>query len=303
MSSKKKPLSLYQSQNFPWAEAASSVLSGPLPPALYLVATPIGNVTDITMRALAILQAANVIACEDSRIAGKLLSLYGISARFLSYHDHNADQMIPKIIETVKSGQSVALISDAGTPMISDPGYRLVRAFYEQGLDVTSLPGACAAITALTLSGLPTDTFYFGGFLPHKESARHKTLEQVKQYDATLIFYESPNRLTKALQDIRVIFGSRPVAIARELTKLYETILTGTAEDILHILGEDPIKGECVIMIGGADETEFSMDDVDDMLRILLAENSVKDAARIAADTTRLSKKELYERALLIKKT
>ena len=203
-----------------------------MPGTLYLVATPIGNLEDITLRALRILREAGLVACEDTRQTRKLLDHYGIHKPTVSYHEHNEAVRAPELIETLASGVSVALVSDAGTPLVSDPGYRLVTHAIAKGIRVESLPGPSAALAALAASGLPTDEFHFGGFLPPRSAQRRKTLQRLKDEPATLVFYEAPHRLLDTLADIEEVLGPRPVVVARELTKLHEEFLRGTAAEL-----------------------------------------------------------------------
>lgn len=220
---------------------------------LYIVATPIGNLEDITLRALRLLRECDAIACEDTRQTRKLLDHFGISKPLVSYHEHNERERASELADRMAEGQSIALVTDAGTPLVSDPGYRLVQAAIERGLSVVPVPGPSAAISALSASGLATDSFRFCGFLPAKTVQRKKMLEQLKGDTGTLIFYETPHRILGALEDIAAVYGSRPVAIARELTKVHEEFLRGTAMEIRAQLAARPVvKGEITLMIGKA---------------------------------------------------
>ena len=222
---------------------------------LYIVATPIGNLEDIPLRALRVLREVDTIACEDTRQTAKLLGHFGITKPLVSYHEHNEAARSTELAAKLASGGNIALVSDAGTPLISDPGYRLIQAALAAGAPVVPLPGACAAITALSASGLATDSFRYCGFLPAKTSQRKKLLEEWKAANCTLIFYETPHRILEALDDVHAVMGERPVVVARELTKLHEEFLRGTAKDIRDELAARPsVKGEFTLLIGKASE-------------------------------------------------
>ncbi len=280
-------------------EASGNDASCKPPAGLYLVATPMGNLGDISLRALGILVQADIIACEDTRTSGVLLNAFGIRKPTLSYHDHNADRRRPDILKRLGDGQVVALISDAGMPAIADPGFKLVRACREAGFAVTVIPGANAAVTALAASGLPTDTFYFGGFLPAKSAARKKALLPYKACPATLVFYESPHRLAESLADLAGVLGkTRPAAVARELTKLHEDVRRGTLADLAqHYLSRE-VKGEIVILVGKDDGDGKEEIDIGPLLAERLKTLSVRDAVAEVADITGIPKKEIYARAL-----
>ena len=220
---------------------------------LYIVATPIGNLEDITLRALRVLREADLIACEDTRQTRKLLDHFGISKPLVSYHEHNELARAAELVERLEAGANIALVSDAGTPLISDPGYRLVAAAIAAGIPVVPIPGPSAALSALAGSGLATDAFRFCGFLPPKASQRRKTLEALQEERCTLIFYEAPHRILEALEDVEAVMGSRPVVVARELTKLHEEFLRGTAAEVRAQLAARPsVKGEITLLIGAA---------------------------------------------------
>jgi 16S rRNA (cytidine1402-2'-O)-methyltransferase len=278
-----------------------------LDPGLYIIATPIGNLGDITLRALEVLGKVDVIACEDTRESGKLASAYDISADKIPYHDHNAAQMRPKILEMIQKGRRVALVSDAGMPLVSDPGYKLVEDCIEHGLYVTCVPGASASLTALVLSGLPSDRFMFAGFLPPKTSARRTALGEVRDVPATLIFYETAPRLAESLRDMAEILGDRPAAVARELTKKFEETRRGSLLELAaHYAENGPPKGEIVIVIGapsGGGAEEWTDAAVEALLRQAMTGDGmrVKDAAAFVASRTGLRKSDLYQRALLLK--
>ncbi len=243
-----------------------------------------------------------MIACEDTRTSGKLMAHYDIKTPLISYHEHNGEQMRPKLLARLAAGQSVALISDAGTPLISDPGYKLVRAAQEAGHGVVPLPGACAATVALSASGLPTDHFTFVGFLPPKQNARWALLQSVKGFSGTLVVYESPKRIVKTLQEIQEILGACEVVLARELTKHFEEIIRAPiAELIQQLEARASIKGEIVLLIGAASAEVFDDAALDEMLMAALKGQGTKQAAAEVAAQTGLSKSDLYARALELK--
>jgi 16S rRNA (cytidine1402-2'-O)-methyltransferase len=278
-----------------------------LPPGLYLVATPIGNLGDISLRALETLRKADIIACEDTREAGKLASAYDIRGERMPYHDHNADAMRPRVIGLLKAGRSVALISDAGMPLISDPGYKLVRDCLAEDLYVTCIPGASASLVALVLSGLPSDRFMFAGFLPPKSAARRTALAALKSVPSTLIFYETAPRLAESLKDMAEILGDRSAAVARELTKKFEeTRRAALPELAAHYEAGGPPKGEIVVVVGPpAQDAAENWNDaaLDAALRAAMDEEgmSVKDAAAFVASKSGVKKSLVYQRALLLR--
>ncbi|MFN3461372.1 MAG: 16S rRNA (cytidine(1402)-2'-O)-methyltransferase [Oceanibaculum sp.] len=270
-----------------------------LTPALYIVATPIGNLGDLTMRARDILAAADLVACEDTRVTGKLLSAFGLKRPLLAYNDHNAEKVRPTLLEAVRQGKAVALVSDAGTPLISDPGYKLVRDAAEAGLAVTAAPGPSALLAALVLAGLPTDRFLFAGFLPPKSGARRTALGELASVPATLVFYESGPRLAASLADMAAVLGDRPAAVARELTKLFEEVRRDPLSALAaHYAEAGPPKGEIVIVVGAPAAQAASADTLDAALRRALASNSTRDAAALVAGETGLPRKQVYARAL-----
>lgn len=278
-------------------------------PNLYIVSTPIGNLSDITLRAIEILKSAHAIAAEDTRHSQRLLSHYDIHTPVFSLHEHNEDERIAKIIALLADGKSVALISDAGTPLISDPGFRLVRSVKQAGYKVIPVPGACAAIAGLVASGLPTDRFIFEGFLPAKTAALEAQLTALQNETRTLIFYESVHRVTKTLESMRKIFGDERIAtIARELTKSYETIKNDTLKNLVEAVidNTEQKKGEFVIIVHGAparsQEGDASSIALPELLRHLLSELSVKQAVSLACKITKISHKTVYAAALEIKK-
>ena len=272
----------------------------PLDNGLYIVATPIGNLGDITLRAIAVLKRSDVIACEDTRVTGKLLKALGLSARLQRYDDHASDAARARLIEAART-QAVALVSDAGTPLISDPGYRLVREARAAGIPVTTIPGACAAIAGLTLAGLPNDRFLFAGFLPVKDKAREDCLAGLAAVEATLIFYETAPRLVRSLQAIAGLWPTREIAVARELTKLYEECRRGFAADLAEHYSAHPPKGEIVLMIGPPVDQPAPAADSDALLREALASMSPAKAAGQVAKATGLDRAALYARAVAIK--
>jgi len=221
---------------------------------LYLVPTPIGNMGDITRRALETLKEVDLVACEDTRHSGILLKQLGLKKRLISYHDFNEANRAEQILRKIRQGLSIAVITDAGSPGISDPAYRIVQAAIANNIDIIPLPGATAIIPALTASGLPTDRFFFEGFLPHKSTARRKRLEKLKELEHTLVFFESPHRIQKSLSDMLEILGNRKACLAREISKRYEQFLRGRTSDILNTISEKPIKGEIVLVIAGKEK-------------------------------------------------
>ncbi|MFQ6371942.1 16S rRNA (cytidine(1402)-2'-O)-methyltransferase [Shewanella sp. YIC-542] len=271
--------------------------------ALYIVPTPIGNLGDLTPRAIEVLSTVSLIACEDTRHSGKLLSHFNITTRTMALHDHNERARAQWFIDKLQAGESVALISDAGTPLISDPGYHLVSQVRAAGFQVVPLPGACAAITALSASGLPSDRFSFEGFLPAKDKARTDKLESLKEDSRTLIFYESPHRILYSLAALEQVFGAeRPMVMARELTKTFETFLSGTIGEIRQQVEADPNqqKGEIVLMCHGhvcADDDAIPAKALDTLQR-LCGELPLKKAAAITADIYGLKKNALYKQGL-----
>lgn len=276
----------------------------PLAPALYLVATPIGNLSDITLRALETLAAADIVACEDTRVSRILLERYGIRRRTTAYHEHNALEAGPRLLAALEAGNSVALISDAGTPLVSDPGFRLVGEAMERGIRVVPVPGPSAALAALTASGLPSDTFLFAGFLPTKAGQLRSRLEELSRVPATLIFFESPRRLAETLAAMSDALGrDRAAAIARELTKTFEEMRTGTLGELAaHYAEAGAPKGEVVICVGPPLPASHSADHMDRLLLSLTRELPASKAAAEAARMTGQPKQALYQRLLELRK-
>ncbi len=275
-----------------------------LPDGLHLVATPIGNLRDVTLRALEVLAAADVIACEDSRVTRKLLDHYGIRTPLTPYHEHNAAEARPRLLERLKAGEAIALVSDAGTPLVSDPGYKLVRDSREAGLCVTAIPGPSALLAALTAAGLPTDRFFFEGFLPPKEGARRARIAELARIPASLILFETGPRLGATLVDLAEAFGGREAAVCRELTKLHEEIRRGDLASLArHYAGDAETRGEIVLVVAPPSAQEETMAaDLDALLRQALARTSVKEAVAEVASATGLPRRAVYQRALALAK-
>jgi len=274
---------------------------------LYVVATPIGNLEDMTPRAIRILSEVDLIAAEDTRHSGKLLKHFGIEAKTEALHEHNERSQVPRLIDILQAGKSIAFITDAGTPLVSDPGFHLVRSARQAGLTVIPVPGACAAIAALSAAGLPSDRFVFEGFPPAKSAARRAVFEKLREEARTLIFYESPHRILESLKEMTEIFGpEREAVLARELTKQFETVRSGTLTELSEWVNRDPHQqlGEFVILIHGVPraEREAVDEEAERVLRILLEELPVSQAAALAARITGLKKNRLYEHALNLKR-
>ena len=283
-------------------EALRAALAKPVAPGLHLVATPIGNLGDITLRAIATLAAADVIYCEDTRHSRTLANHFGLDAPMKPYHEHNGEAARPHILAALAAGQRVALISDAGTPLISDPGYKLVRAAIEAGHTVTCLPGASAMLAALTVSGLPTDCFLFAGFLPPKQAARRARLQQLATVDATMVLYEAPSRVSACVADIAAVLGDREVAVARELTKLHEAVLRGPASRIAEQLVQDAPPGEFVIVVAPPVGGVVTDAMIRDHLGVAMAEQSTRDAAQSVAEALGVARGRVYDLALALKR-
>ncbi len=284
------------------SQAKKTEQSGSLTAGLYIVATPIGNARDISLRALEVLKGCDVIACEDTRMTSKLLTIHGISRPLVPYNDHNAPEMRPKLLARLARGEVVALVSDAGTPLVSDPGYKLVRDVIAEGMPVVAIPGASAVLAGLALSGLPSDRFLFAGFLPHRTGERAAILEELKGVRATLIFFESAQRLSESLATMLQVLGDRPAVMAREITKLHEETRRGLLSQLAaHYEGAAAPRGEVTLLIGPPREAEADMGKIDAALKAALPFMPVKAAAEMIAGLTDGSKKAIYARALDLK--
>ena len=270
---------------------------------LYVVATTIGNLNDISARALDTLNAAEIIACEDTRVTKKLFSLLGVSIHknFICYQNYNEEDKAAGIVDIIKGGQAVALVSDAGSPLISDPGYKLVSLCRKEGVKVYSIPGAAAVICALQLAGLPTNRFMFAGFIPNKDKARADLFNELKSINTTLVLYETAPRLLKTLQAAGEVFGTREMAVVREITKLYEDVRNGTAQELAQYYTENPAKGEIVLVIAPPCQSESAEIDVKNELLSRMQKMSLKSAVEEVTVLSGLSKKEVYNQALALK--
>jgi len=273
-----------------------------LAPGLYLVATPIGTARDITLRTLDILASADVIAAEDTRSLRKLLDIHGIALAdrpLVAYHDHNGERVRPRLLRAIEEGKSVVYASEAGTPMVADPGFDLARAAVEEGFALTSAPGPSAVITALTVAGLPTDHFFFAGFLPNASGKRKSALEALSDVPGTLVFYESPKRVAAMLRDAAMVLGGeRQAAVCRELTKKFEEVLRGTLDELATVCSERALKGEIVVLVDRGRLLKIRECDLEDRLKAVLEEHSVRDAADMVAAELGLKRRQVYQRAL-----
>ena len=270
-------------------------------PGLHLVATPIGNLKDVSFRALSTLAAADAVVAEDTRVTKTLLAHYGISTPLIAYHEHNARVIRPHLLARLEAGAKLALVSDAGTPLVSDPGFRLVQEALEKGVHVTSVPGPSAVLAALVVAGLPTDRFFFEGFLPHKSGPRRARLAELAPIPGTLVFFESPRRLAETLADCAAILGKRNAAIARELTKMFESVRRGALDELAATLAEEePPRGEIVLLVAppGADAAQTAAADLDAKIEEALTAHSVKDAASVVSAATGQPRRQVYARAL-----
>ncbi len=296
------PTSSPKSEEHSYLLAGRSIEAPRLPAGLYLVATPIGNLRDITLRALEVLAGADVVACEDSRVTRKLLDHYGIRTPLTPYHEHNATDARPRLLERLRNGAAIALVSDAGTPLISDPGYKLVREAREADLPVTAIPGPSALLAALTAAGLPTDRFFFEGFLPPKDGARRNRIAELVRIPASLILYETGPRLGASLADLAESLGTREAAVCRELTKLHEEVRRGDLASLArHYAGEAETRGEIVLIIAPpAAREETNASDLDALLQQALARTSVKEAVAEVASATGVARRTVYQRALAL---
>ena len=275
-------------------EALEDLAADPLTYGIYLVATPIGNLADITLRALAVLSRADVVYCEDTRHSAKLLQHYSIAAKTLPLHEHNEDREIERVLSEAEAGKRIAIISDAGTPLLSDPGFRLVRTAASRNIPVISIPGPSAVLTALTTSGLPTDAFFFSGFLPPKQAARRTRLAEIAQIPGSLIIFEAPHRVEDALADMADVLGNRAAVVARELTKLHETMTRGTLRALADQFAGSTLKGEIVIVVGPPEPQTVSDDAISVRLDEVLGEMSLKDAAKTIAGELGVPKSRVY---------
>ncbi len=280
---------------------------GGAPACLVLVSTPIGNLGDMTNRAITVLRLADIVLCEDSRVTARLLSALGLRARLEPFHDHNEDQRIPRLLEAAQAGQKLALVSDAGTPLMSDPGFRLVRAMVAAGLAVTAIPGPNAAVTALALSGLPPHPYLFLGFPPPRGAARRTAFAALRAAEAaglsaSMVWYESPHRIAEMLGDLLTVFGDRPAALARELTKHFEEVRRGPLSALIEGVAADPPRGEITLVLGPADaaQAERPAEDLDARLRVELERSRLREAVAIVAAETGLPRRQVYARALTL---
>jgi 16S rRNA (cytidine1402-2'-O)-methyltransferase len=274
-----------------------------MPPTLYIVATPVGNLEDMTYRAVRILGEVDLIAAEDTRHSLKLLNHFAISKPLTSYFDHNQQFKGERILNALRQGKSVALISDAGTPCVSDPGYHLVRDALAEGFRVVPIPGPCAAITALSASGLPSDSFTFAGFPPSRQGKRRSFLARLASLPGTLLIYEAPHRLEECLRDMLAVLGERQIVVARELTKIYEEFIRGSVSQVLETVSRGKVRGEVVILIAPGEAVQEEAEPLEELLVRLLEQEglSVKDAARRAAEVTGVPRNQAYAEALRLK--
>jgi 16S rRNA (cytidine1402-2'-O)-methyltransferase len=304
MRAKPAPTNTTPDQSAPAARTfavAGHLLTAPkATPGLHLVATPIGNLGDITLRALETLAGVDIIACEDTRVTRRLTERFGISGLLKPYHEHNAALARPKILERLTQGASIALVSDAGTPLISDPGFKLVREVYAAGHPVIALPGPSSVLAALAVAALPTDRFFFEGFLPSRQMARRGRLGELARIDATLVMFESGNRIQDTLQDLAEIMGNRDAAICRELTKLHEEVRRAPVSELARMANTLETRGEFVVVVGppAANAQIMAEADLDDLLRSSLQRDSVKDAVAHAVEISGRPRREIYARAL-----
>ncbi len=283
-------------------EFLAIVKRGILKNGIYIVATPIGNLGDISARAKEILQAAEIVACEDTRVTKKLFTLLGLSTRkeFIRLEDHNEAAQTENLVDMAQEGKIIAQVSDAGSPLISDPGYKLIRRCREEGVPVFAVPGACALICALQLSGLPTNSFMFAGFIPNKEKARVDLFNKLKDIDTTLVFYETANRIVKTLTAAADVFGDREIAVAREITKVYEECRNGTAAELIKYFNANEPKGEMVLMVSPPTSLKPSVD-LEQVLREEMRNSSLKTAVKEVAEKYGFNKNEVYNLALRLK--
>ena len=284
------------------AEELQRHFEGELAPGLYVVSTPIGNLGDITLRAIAVLARADAVLCEDTRHSRTLLSYFGIGTPARPYHEHNAAKERPRVLADLAAGQRIALISDAGTPLVSDPGWKLVREAIDAGHRVEALPGASASLTALAVAGLPTDAFLFAGFLPPKSAGRRTRIAELAAVPATLLLFEAPSRIAETLADLAAVLGPRPAALARELTKLHEEVRRAPLDRLAAELEGVTLKGEAVILVGPPQQGEVSDDDIAARLAVALEQMSLRDAAKAVADALGVPKSRVYDLGLRVRK-
>ena len=272
-------------------------------PSLYIVATPIGNLSDLSIRAKEVLEMADVIAAEDTRETKKLFSLIGVSCnkKFIAYEDHFEEDRLQEIITLINDGKKVALVSDAGSPLISDPGFKLVRECRRQNIKITTVPGCCAVISALQLSGLPTNRFMFAGFVPNKDKARIDFFDELKNINSTLVVYETAIRILKTLNAIKETMKNREISVVREITKIYEECIYGTIDEVIKKIEEKPIKGEVVVVISPPLEDDISCIDIEKELKTELEKSTLKDAVKKISEKYKIKKNDVYEKALRIK--
>jgi 16S rRNA (cytidine1402-2'-O)-methyltransferase len=263
---------------------------------LYIVATPIGNLADITLRAIRVLGEVDVVAAEDTRTTRKLLTHHGIGTPLVSYHEHNESVRTPELLERMRTGESVAVVSEAGTPSISDPGYRLVREAIAAGIAVEAVPGASAILAAVVVSGLPSDAFVFEGFLPRRSGERRRRLAELRSERRTLVFFEAPHRLDRSLADMADVLGEREVALCRELTKLHEEVRRGSLGELAKAIEKTPVKGELVLVVGGAPQTEADVDEaVGEVLARISGGQTARDATRAVSEERGVPRRALYD--------
>jgi len=284
------------------AEELQRHFEGELAPGLYVVSTPIGNLGDITLRAIAVLARADAVLCEDTRHSRTLLSHFGIGTPARPYHEHNAAKERPRLLADLAPAQRIALISDAGTPLVSDPGWKLVREAIDAGHRVEALPGASATLSALAVAGLPTDAFLFAGFLPPKSAGRRTRIAELAAVPATLVFFEAPSRIAETIADLATVLGARPAAIARELTKLHEEVRRAPLDRLAADLEGETLKGEAVILVGPPQQGEVSDDDIAVRLAAALEQMSLRDAAKAVADALGVPKSRVYDLGLRLRK-
>ena len=287
------------------ARAASELerqLRAVLAPGLYVVATPIGNLGDMTLRAIAVLARADVVLCEDTRHSRTLLQHFAITATARPYHEHNAARERPRVLADLAEGKRVALISDAGTPLVSDPGWKLVREAIDAGYTVEALPGPSAALAALAVGGLPTDAFLFAGFLPPKSVGRRARIAELAGVPGTLVFFEAPSRVGETLGDLAAVLGERPAAVARELTKLHEEVRRASLGELARALDGENVKGEVVILVGPPQQGEVTDADIAERLAAALEDMSLRDAAKAVADALSVPKSRVYDLGIKVRK-